>query len=298
MISKDAAVPHFSVKSNGYFKFDIKDVDTTKRTVLWVGNAFEYLDSDMDVLLPGCAAESIKAWGPASNSVVKIKHAVGHDLTQLPGKIIELEEGVENIKGVNIKCIKGATRMADTTLGNDTLTNYLEGVYDNHSIGFQYQEYKFLERAHGNSEQGREFKEMIDRLINPEDAQNINMLLSVSKIKLYENSTVAFGANSMTPYLGAKSGNPESLALMLSNRLKKLQQTIKKGTQSDDMLHSIEIQFLQLQQLQHELFSDVTVKNLLLENQKVNNESKKNSDKSIYGKGILTNIASSFSLKD
>lgn len=298
MITKGAAAPHFSVKSHGEFQMKVKDVDTTKRTVDWVGNAYNYLDSDTDVLLPGCAAESIKAWGPDSNSVVKIKHAIGHDLTQLPGKIIHLAEGEQNIKGVNVKCLYGSTKMSDTTLGNDTLMNYLDEVYDNHSIGFQYQEYKFLERGHGNSENGKAFNEMIDQLINPEDAGKCNMILSVSKIKLYENSTVAFGANKMTPYLGSKNGTAESLALMLHNRMKKLQQTIRKGTQSDDMLQLIEVQFLQLQQLHDELFSDISVKNYLLENQKVKSKPEENIQKSLYSNGMISSIAKDFNLKD
>lgn len=262
-MKKGELIPHFGVKSNGFMKMEVKDVDTSKRIVKWVGNTYNYLDSDYDVLMPGCAKNSIALMGPGTDSVAKIKFAVGHDLTMLPGKIVELEEGKCNINGMNVDCLMGATKMADTTLGNDTLTNYLEGILDNHSIGFQYMKYEFLERGHGNSEAGKAFKAMVEGLINPDDAENINCMLRVDEIKLFEISAVAFGANKLTPYLGSKSGNPESVALLLENRLTKLYQTIKKGTQSDDMLFNIEIQYKQLLQFQRELFAEVTIKDSL-----------------------------------
>src|ERR1022692_563788 len=195
---KQGEVPHFSVKSNGYIGMKVEDVDTSSRKVKWVGNTYGFLDSEQEVIMMGACKKSILERGPDSSSVAKIKHALDHDLTRLPGKIIELSEGTVNIKGQNLQCLTGVTQMTDTTLGNETLVNYLEGVYDNHSIGFKYLQYKFLERKHGNSKEGDEFNRLYDTIINQEDAKDLDLILRVDDIKLYENSTVAFGANSLT----------------------------------------------------------------------------------------------------
>ena len=224
----------------------VKDVDSKSRTVTGFYNTYLYLDSDGDILMPGCSKKSIKERGPESQATAKIKHALNHDLTTLPGKIVTLEEKeIDDVQGIYFE-----TQMANTTLGNDTLRNYLEGVYDNHSIGFQYvgEKMKMIEReAHGNSQQ---WDNLMAQLINPQDAEGRGCVWTIGEIKMFEGSTVAFGANSLTPYLGmAKSMSKESLMIRLCDRIDKIQNTLKSGTQSDDMMMSLEVQCLQLKQM-------------------------------------------------
>jgi hypothetical protein len=234
---------------------------------------------------------------------VKIKHALDHDLTRLPGKIVELYQKEINIKGVNVKVLAGATKMADTTLGNDTLKNYLEGIYDQHSIGFQYQEYKYFNPlAHGNSVEGKEWRDFSQTIMNPEDYGGLadramdKRVMKVSKIKWFENSTVAFGANSLTPYLGNKSDNAETMNLMIINRIMKLEQTIRKGTQSDDMMNVIQLQINQLKSLMDEIFSDYDVKKFIKDKGDVNNSVNKNNDPIILDSKTLSNFTPDFKL--
>lgn len=264
----------YSVKSNT-IKMSIQDVDTKKRTIQAVGNAYNFMDTQLDVVMPGAAKKSIQEKGPDSNSVAKVKHALNHDLTMLPGKMIMLCEKEVNIKGENVMCLCFESKLSDTTLGNDTLTNYLDGIYDNHSIGFKYLKYKFLNpNAHGNSEEGKEWAEFKDSVINLDDYDELSSqipdwmgddgkkVLRIDEINLFEISTVAFGANSLTPYLGNKSAKqtPETILLQLHNRLKKLQSTIKNGTQSDDMMQVILLQIDQLKSLHDEIFTDLQIK--------------------------------------
>ena len=132
----------FSVKSNMLEGTSIKDVDSSSRIVTGFYNAYNFYDDAGDVLLMGCSKRSIKERGPASSATAKIKHALNHDLTTLPGKIITLEEKeVDGILGIYFE-----TKMVDTQLGNDTLMNYMEKIYDNHSIGYRTVDYKFIER--------------------------------------------------------------------------------------------------------------------------------------------------------
>jgi phage head maturation protease len=236
---------YYSVKPCN-IKASIINVDTVGRTVTGFYNAFNFVDSDGDVLIPGSAKKSIKERGPASNAVAKIKHALHHDLTQLPGKIVTLDErSIGGISGIYFE-----TKMADTTIGNDTLKNYLEGIYDNHSIGFQYVQVEYIEKGAKN------WDKYVSMLINPQDVED--ELQIVKEILLYEGSTVAFGANSLTPFLGVKSRNKEAMKIALIERLSKLETTLKTGTQSDEMMKTFEIQVLQLKEMVAELTDNMT----------------------------------------
>jgi phage head maturation protease len=237
---------YYSVKSSQVKA--IVDVSTSGRTVTGFYNAYNFLDSDGDVLIQGSAKKSIKERGPKSNAVAKIKHALNHDLTQLPGKIITLEEKTVNgITGIYFE-----TQMADTTLGNDTLKNYLEGIYDNHSIGFQFVQSEFIEKG------AKGWDKYYQLLMNKEEADARGYMFVAKEILLYEGSTVAFGANSLTPYLGVKSDNKDALNLAFIDRLSKLEHTLKNGSQSDDMMKTFEIQVLQLKEMVAELTDNVT----------------------------------------
>ena len=192
----------------------------------------------------GCAKKSIKERGPLSDATAKIKHALNHDLTTLPGKIITLEEKtIDGITGIYFE-----TKMSDTQLGNDTLKNYLEGIYDNHSIGFRYVNVNIVERTATKA-----WDAIVSGLMNPKDTEGCNTIYAVKEIQLYEGSTVAFGCNQLTPYLGAKSGNPDSYRLALMSRIESFSKTLKNGSQSDEMMSSIELQLLQFKQMADEL---------------------------------------------
>lgn len=223
----------------------IQDVDLTKRIATGFYNSNYYFDSDADVTLPGCAAKSITDRGPASNAVCKIKHLLHHDWRMLPGTIVELEERkVGDIQGIYF-----ATKMSSTQMGTDTLINYQEKVYDNHSIGFQYMDGEYIEKG------ATDWNKYIQKLINPQDAEKAGFMYVWKEIRLFEGSTVAFGANALTPYLGVKSMNKESLALKINERITNLNRQVKSGTQSDEMLQSFEMEMLQLKQLINEIFA-------------------------------------------
>lgn len=237
---------YYSVKPC-HIKASIQNVDTIGRVVTGFYNCFNFVDSEGDVLIPGCSKKSIKERGPNSQATAKIKHALHHDLTQLPGKIVTLEERtIGGISGIYFE-----TKMADTTIGNDTLKNYLEGIYDNHSIGFQYVQVEHIEKG------AKAWDKYVSQLINPEDAEDV--LHIVKEIMLYEGSTVAFGSNSLTPFLGVKSNNKDSLKLALIDRISKLETTLRNGTQSDEMMKTFEIQSLQLKEMVAELTDALTL---------------------------------------
>jgi uncharacterized protein len=238
---------HYAVKGASNADFAIKDVDTVGRVVTGFFGTFNYFDSDSDVLLKGSTKKSIQERGPNSKAVAKIKHALFHDLTRLVGKIITLEErDVNGLSGIYFE-----TKMADTTEGNDALKNYLEKIYDNHSIGFQYLDVEMVDRDAKGWDKAKQ------NLINPEEAEKQGYMFLVKDIKLYEGSTVAFGANQLTPFLGVKSGNKESLKLALYSKTAQLRKALTSGTQSDEMMQTFELQVLQMNQMISELVNEI-----------------------------------------
>lgn len=230
----------YPVKS-GQLGMMVKDVDLTKRIVAGYYNAFNHFDSDHDVIVQGAFAKSISERGVNSASVAKIKHALFHDLTKLPGKIVVLNE---DEKGLYFE-----TKMSNTTLGNDTLINYQEKIYDNHSIGFRYLDVESIDK---NSAKWGQY---IAMLSNPAEAEANGYMHIIKEVKLWEGSTVAFGANQLTPYLGSKSMTKEAIQIKLFERMDLLEKQIRGGTQSDEMLSDLEIQVRQLKQMLNELLT-------------------------------------------
>lgn len=238
----DKKSAHYSVKSADA---NILDVSTSSRIVTGFFNSYNFFDSDKDVLIMGSAKKSIDERGVNSTAVAKIKHALNHDLTTLVGKLQVLEETTKNgITGIYFE-----SKIANTTLGNDTLINYKEGIYDNHSIGFKYNQLSLIE----SEKNPVAWNEVVSKLLNPEEAEKYGYLYLVKEINLFEGSTVAFGANSLTPFLGVKSGNKESITLALDSKLNQLMHTVKNGSQSDDMMHTLELQIKQIKQVLKEI---------------------------------------------
>lgn len=231
----------YQVKSENPY-LTIKDIDMTKRIVTGFYDTFWYFDKDHDVLIDKVAKKSINERGANSNATGKIKHLLFHDLTRLPGKILVLEEKtIDNITGIYFE-----TKMLNTIDGNDTLIKYQEGVYDNHSIGFRYLQLEWLD------EDSEDWERILGLLINPEDAEKVGYLWLVKEIDLFEGSTVAFGANQLTPYLGVKSNDKELVKVKLFERIDLLNKQLRTGTVSDESMKDFELQILQIKQMINE----------------------------------------------
>lgn len=248
---------HFSVKVSNV-NVSVKDVDLKSRTVTGVLNTYNFVDSDQDVLLMGSAKKSINDRGPDSNATAKIKFAKFHDLTLLPGKFTVLSE--REIEGKQVLYFEA--QMSNSQLGTDTLHEYVDGVIDNHSIGFQYipEQMKLVERdgQHGNS---KTWDSLMGQLINPKAAEDKGYVWVIKEIKLWEGSAVAFGANALTPFLGmAKSMTKESVISLIHSKIQKMESVLRNGQQSDDSMVIIEQQALQLRQLIDDLEPHITIK--------------------------------------
>jgi len=230
----------------------VKDVDMSKRIVTGIYSTMLFMDSDFDVLMPGSFDKSMGERGPQSNATAKIKHAMFHDLTQLPGKIQLLEE--REMEGRTVQYFE--TKMDQSTLGNDTLIKYQEEVYDNHSFGFQYVNGKLelIERGHND------FERIVAMTLNPEAIEEAGFFWKVDEVNEFEGSTVSFGANELTEFLGVKSKdgviNYDAYALKLNERIDRLNGLMKNGKLSDDGFSILDLEISQIKQI----FAETLVK--------------------------------------
>ena len=226
-----------------------KEVDMSKRTVDLIANTYNLFDSDGDVLLPGCCAKSINERGPKSNAPGKIKHFFGHDSWQ----IIARPELIEETRHEGKDVLRANSYFPETEESETHLIKYQEGMYDQHSIGFRYTKVHPVSRESADETEAALYNETLEKLINPEDAEKYGFMYIVKEIALYEYSTVAFGANKLTPYLGSKS---ENKTIRYSNLIAKLDALISASREGKIDKDMFEIHERQLKQMIYELFNE------------------------------------------
>jgi len=245
LVKKKKDIP-FKIKNSGV---SYKEIDTTNRVVKLVANTLLFFDHDFDALAKGCANRSIADRGAKANSVEKIAHLLHHDMHRPVGKSqLESEEVVDG-KSV-LYC---ESFLPETTDGDDTLTKYEVGMYNQHSVGFKYLDIEFVQKGAAN------WDKWIAKLINPEDADEVGYGWNVKEIMWWEYSTVTFGANKLTPYLGTKSENKYDVAGIISQKIAILANKAMRREIKDKKAFDFELS--QLQQMILELSTMSTPKN-------------------------------------
>lgn len=231
--TKDKLKINYQIKSN---LATYKEIDESSRIIKAVVSTYNYFDYDYDVLRKGCAKKSIQNNGAHSNANDKILHALNHNLHTLPGKSI-IEKEIK-INGHDVLYVESF--LPETTLGEDTLINYQANIYNQHSIGFRYVDIQFLEKG------AEAWSNFLKHLINPEEAERVGFGYDVKEIEWFEWSTVAFGANKLTQYLGTKSANK---TVQIDNLYIKMDALIKAANSQLKNKKIFELQYSQLKQL-------------------------------------------------
>lgn len=184
----------------------VVDVDESKRVVTGYFSQFGSVDSDNDMIMPGAFTKTIQENG-ADSMRPRIVHLYQHDVQKPLGKPRVLRE---DDKGLYFE-----TEIIETTYGSDVLKLYAAGVINEHSIGF-----------------------------NTVKAEPENGYNKIYEVRLYEGSTVTFGANPNTPFLGFKGWARETAV----DSLRKFQKAVRNGTFTDETFELLEIQLKQLEQ--------------------------------------------------
>lgn len=184
---------------------DVKDVDAGARVVTGYFSTFGSVDSDRDMITRGAFAKSLQENGPGSERS-RIVHLYQHDVNMLLGKPRVLQE---DERGLYFE-----TEIVRTSYGEDVLKLYEAGVINEHSIGFQVVK-----------------------------SQPKGDYTEINEVRLFEGSTVTFGANSDTPFTGMKAISDEQAI----ERVRRLTKAVRNGTFTDETFHLLEIQLKQLE---------------------------------------------------
>jgi len=182
----------------------IEDVDDVKGVVTGYFSAFNNIDSDGDVIVSGAYKKTVAENGP--NGKNRIMHLLQHNPLMPLAKPMEL---IEDGKGLRF-----VSKITETSYGKDVIKLYAEGVFNEHSVGFEI--------VKSDNKAGyREIRE----------------------IKLWEGSTVTWGANPNTPIESMKSWDKPKSEEMIA----KMCNLIRKGDLTDESLITLEICLKQLE---------------------------------------------------
>ena len=190
----------------------LKDIDGRKGIVQFYGAAFNNVDSDNDVTMPGAFTKSFAENGPAGAN--RIKHLRQHETRSIIGKITELSQ---DEKGAVV-----TSQLTTDTNGRDALALYELDLFE-HSFGYR------VMKSH-------------------KDAAGIQFL---TELATKEFSAVTWGANKDTPLIGMKSDTPGARLLSLERLAEheaKLTKALRHGNITDTLGHQLADE---LEALQH-----------------------------------------------
>lgn len=191
----------------------IKDVDTKKGIVEGYFSTFGVTDSDNDRILPGAYKKTLQERGPGSNSP-RIFHLWMHNPSHPLHRFVKEGTLYEDKVGLGF-----ISTVSKTQVGKDALLLYDDGVINEHSVGIQ--------------------------IIKSETADDgVN---DVYEVKMWEGSTVTWGANSYTPVTNVKELKPKEMGEEFIKRTEKLTKAIKNGSYSDETFVLLELQLKQIQ---------------------------------------------------
>jgi hypothetical protein len=174
--------------------------------VTCIANAANWIDTQMDMLLPDCWKKTIKESGPAGKN--RIHHLKDHcqKTDGVIGKITDLYSEEYNISDLGIQGVGVTQCLVMESTVKEALDNKCYGMYSDkminqHSIGLQYVK---IDLAISDSNYPEEFalwNKYFMSVINKDVATKAGYFWVVSEIKLMEVSAVLWGANELTPTL-------------------------------------------------------------------------------------------------
>lgn len=192
----------------------LKDIDTSTGIVAGYFASFGNVDSDGDVFVKGAFKKSIQERGPMSQGNRKIAHLRDHKTSMPIGLIKELAEDEKGLAYVS--------QMSKTRYAQDTLTLMQEGILREHSVGFLPVQGKTINKGEYNE---------------------------ITEVKLFEGSTLMFGANEETPVtMKAMTQEEENTILKEIDHFSKL---LRKGELMDETYLLLEIKLQQLKTIIH-----------------------------------------------
>jgi len=200
----------FQIKSH----YEIKEVDEKKGMVTGYASIFGNVDSDGDMVLPGAFLKTIQERGPAS-AKPRIKHLWQHSSWEVIGIPSTLKE---DEKGLYFE-----SQFGKDTFSQDKLQQHIDGLITELSIGYNR--------------------------VKTEDVLDSDGKLQYRKLlelKLWEYSSVTWGANSLTEVVSAK-GETADIMANLNKRLEALGRALRNGKYTDESAEQFESEIMKIQ---------------------------------------------------
>ena len=181
----------------------IADISHLDGIVVLYAAAFGNIDAHGDIFAPGAFSKTIQEQGPAGAD--RIKHLWMHWPDDIIGKPLELEQDDVGLKVVS--------KVSRTTLGRDAIILYEDGVITEHSVG-------------------------ISTIGRDDDTPAI-----IKEARLWEYSSVTWGANPLTPTVDVKSLGGQGVAKIptpLEVQIKNAGRALSTSNISDELGRKIE----------------------------------------------------------
>lgn len=169
-----------------------------------VANTFLWMDSDLDVLLPGCCKRTLferkGKFVQLHDHIYKIDAKIG-EVTDVYTQSFNLTElGISKTGSTEclifeFDCYK--------SYNEQIFNQYKAQKINQHSIGLQYVSIDIAINDPDSPKEMDFWNKYINLIINKDVAIERGFFFVVSEIKLLENSCVLFGANEITPTLEA-----------------------------------------------------------------------------------------------
>ena len=206
---------------------ELLDVNMSKRTIVAYVSKFGNIDLDGDMMMQGCYKKSISERG--SNGTNELFHLSSHR-TQ-PEYVLSKPVFEEDGYG-----LKMTSTIRDSNHANDILKGYQDGIWNQHSVMFVVPKGKWEVKT------------------DPTTGESYNVIYEA---KLYEGSTVLWGANPDTPTLEVKNLFSQVYDNDLSkvfNQLKRLTKAYKNGSFTDEFFPLLDIEIKLLENIIEENF--------------------------------------------
>jgi HK97 family phage prohead protease len=196
--------------------FELKDMDEEKGIVSGYLSAFNTMDADRDIILPGAFEKSVAERGPKS-AKPRIKYLRYHSPEMPIGKFTELYSDSYGLHFVG--------ELSKSTDGRNAFEDYKAGIITEHSIGFNYVSDKI------------EYDKEADAYL-------------IKEVRLWEGSAVTWGANEYTFTESVKSMSKDKISQKVDQMMKLMTaytKALRTSKATDEHLEEMELKFLILQ---------------------------------------------------
>lgn len=176
-----------------------------------VANTANWIDSQMDLIIPG-------AWNKSINERKNLIPFLHDHLRTLDARIGD----VKDIYGEELPLRSLGIDKEGTTealiFAADIQKSYNENIFNQyknkqvtqHSIGLRYIDLVLAINDPDDIDHFKQWEHYINQAINPEKAIELGYFWIVKELKLIENSAVLFGANEITPTLETRNDIQEA----------------------------------------------------------------------------------------